>query len=121
SVAGLEAKGPANGAKHVFLITWVFPNVFTVTERGVKNFSVAVFLAPGDWVMTQHLFAVGMLVEDQQFMIFPIRVIVLHQVDFLLFHAVGFAQVFGGGMHGVLHETFNPRLSVMIYELTPKH
>src|SRR2546422_11194851 len=96
-LAWLQAKRPFDPAEYVLLIQLAHglgiftfdtlrgvgvPDIFTMTERSVKNAPLAILLAPRNRIIPGSFF-VGMLVEMQQSM--HLRGIkTVHQIDLIL-------------------------------------
>src|SRR5258708_5703824 len=120
SIAWFQPQRPFDAPKNVLLVPLIFPHVFAVSERGVEDFSFAIFLYPGHREMAELLFMIRMLVEHKQLMHFA-RVVVFDDVNFFLLDTVRFTQMFGSGGIGILHQALNSGLGAMRLELAAEH
>src|SRR5689334_14385501 len=104
----------------MFLIPLVLPHIFPMSERGVKDSSLAMFLGPRNGEVAELLLVIGMFVQDEQFVHFG-GIVILDQINLLLFDAVGFTKMFDRRMVRVLHQAFDPDLRAVPCKLAPEH
>ena len=92
--AGLKTKSPFDAAQDVLLVARVLPHILPVPQRGIEHLSLALGFAPTDREMAAFALLVRMLVQHKKIAHLG-PVVILEQVDFLLFDTIRFTQVLG--------------------------